>query len=119
MIDRDYVIAILAIVAAPIITLIGAWYKAKKLGITRDNAAEILDRAKFRNSLLKRINDLEDEVKLLLHQVKQGMDRERELAEKLDTERGKRARLEDKLEDAQRRINELERKDQERNFSDV
>lgn len=62
--NNIYYIAGLAITAvvAPIATGLVSYWRLKRLGINQGNVAEITDRAVFRASLLKRVDDLEKQL---------------------------------------------------------
>lgn len=62
---RAYTVALLSIVLAPALTFLATWYRAKRLGITKDNAMELADRASFRSGLMRRNQWLEKRVDAL------------------------------------------------------
>ncbi len=63
-----WTIVALAIVA-PVLTFLAAYIKLQREGITSSTIEEIKDRARFRQSTLSRINELEDREKELLAEV--------------------------------------------------
>lgn len=63
MADETYsniVVGIVVALATSALTLIGAWLKLTSLGITKANAAEVVDRAEFRKHLMDRIKQVEE-----------------------------------------------------------
>jgi len=54
---------IIATILSPILLGLVGYWKLKRLGVNRSNIAEIEDRAKFRQSLLDRITQVEAELK--------------------------------------------------------
>lgn len=53
---------VLIALSAPILTFIASYIKLKKQGINATNIEEIKDRARFRQTTLNRISDLEDQL---------------------------------------------------------